>query len=88
MKKIKIDCKKIYSKEAFHKEIARLMDFDEYYGENLDALWDELTQEKEFKISLINSKYLILNLDDYGEQILNLFDEIKQESDKYKIGLY
>lgn len=88
MKRVKLDCKKIYSRQAFHKELARLMDFSDHYGENLDALWDELTQEKAFKISLINSKYLVINLGDYGEKILNLFRDIEKEDENYKIGLY
>lgn len=88
MKKIKIDCKKIKTKEEFHHVIARKMDFDDYYGGNLDALWDQLTQEGEFKISLINSKYLVINLQEYGEKLLDLFKELEKESDKYKIGLY
>lgn len=88
MEKVKIDCKKIKTKEALHSIIARKMDFDKYYGNNLDALWDELTQLKEFRISLINSKYLKINLGEYGQKILELFEDLQKENDAYKIGLY
>lgn len=64
------------------------MDFAHYYGNNLDALWDQLTQLEEFEIKLINSKYLVLNLRKYGEDLIELFDDLKNESDKYKISFY
>ena len=31
-------------RQQLHKEIARQLQLSEYYGENLDALWDVLTE--------------------------------------------
>lgn len=88
IRKIKLDCKKLKNKEDFHRAIAEQMDFAHYYGNNLDALWDQLTQLEEFEIKLINSKYLVFNLRKYGEDLIELFDDLKNESDKYKISFY
>lgn len=88
MKKAVIDCKKVKTKEAFHHMIARKLDFPEYYGHNLDALWDCLTELKEVRIKLINSNYLEYNLGEYGEKLLNLFEDLVMESEDYRVGLY
>lgn len=43
MRTVIIDGGSIKSTNDFHKSIKRLLNFPEYYGENLDALWDCLT---------------------------------------------
>lgn len=86
--KIKIDCKKIKTQEAFHSFMKRRFDFPNYYGENLDALWDCLTEKRDLHIKLIDSRWLIYNLGDYGQKILDLFQDLKEENDNYKIGIY
>lgn len=42
-----LDGAKITSEPDFHREISRLLDFGEYYGGNLDALWDRLSTDVE-----------------------------------------
>ena len=43
MKKILLDLSPIQSREQLHDYLARTMDFPDYYGRNLDALYDMLT---------------------------------------------
>lgn len=43
MKTYTLFCKDITTKEALHEALAQLMEFPEYYGKNLDALYDVLT---------------------------------------------
>jgi ribonuclease inhibitor len=50
---IKIDGKAIFTEYDFHRQIAQLLDFGEYYGNNLDALWDILTTDVERPVNLI-----------------------------------
>lgn len=38
-----VNCSVISSREEFHRVLARLLDFPEWYGHNLDALHDLLT---------------------------------------------
>ena len=40
---ITIDCSGIQNKDQFHDLLAKELDFPEYYGHNLDALFDCLT---------------------------------------------
>ncbi len=47
MKKVLLDLSIPESKKGVHEYIAREMGFPEYYGKNLDALYDELTSVTE-----------------------------------------
>lgn len=47
MKKITIDCAVIDSRAAFHQAFAEAFSFPEWYGNNLDALYDCLTDISE-----------------------------------------
>lgn len=47
--KIIIDGSIYKTKDQFHKDIKDKFDFPDYYGNNLDSLWDFLTE----KIKLI-----------------------------------
>ncbi|AFZ24157.1 Barstar, RNAse (barnase) inhibitor [Cylindrospermum stagnale PCC 7417] len=50
---ILLDGKAIFTEYDFHRQIAQLLDFGEYYGNNLDALWDVLTTVVERPVNLI-----------------------------------
>ena len=63
MKYITLDGKKI--KKESHDYLIRKLDLPDYYGRNLDALYDCLTEiGVETQIELINSEYVSLDLID------------------------
>lgn len=43
MKEYTLNCVGIESRKEFHSRISQLMNFPDYYGKNLDALFDVLT---------------------------------------------
>jgi ribonuclease inhibitor len=47
MKHITIDCTLIPDKAALHQALAQALNFPDYYGNNLDALYDCLTDIRE-----------------------------------------
>ncbi|MBQ3657185.1 MAG: barstar family protein [Bacteroidales bacterium] len=47
MKKIILDFSQSTSKEGMHKDLAEKFSFPSYYGANLDALYDMLTEISE-----------------------------------------
>ena len=53
MKKIVLNGENIHSESDFHKQIATLLGFSQYYGENLDALWDCLSYDVERPVLII-----------------------------------
>lgn len=55
MKNITINCAEIADKAAFHHALAKSLAFPEWYGNNLDALFDCLTDlEDETHLTLQN----------------------------------
>ncbi|MDD2495250.1 MAG: barstar family protein [Tissierellia bacterium] len=59
-----------------YNEIKEVLNFPEYYGENLDALWDMLSTKNEIiSIYLLHEEILYENLGEYGKLIVELFHE-------------
>lgn len=77
MNKIILDASKFTSKEEFHTIVKEKFDFPDYYGNNLDGLWDLLTERRNLDIDLINIEKLDL-LGNYGKSIFKLFDELNE----------
>jgi ribonuclease inhibitor len=60
-----IDCSRIHSKEDLHKLFRETLSFPEWYGNNLDALHDCLS-EISGKVRLIDWEIAQENLGTYG----------------------
>jgi len=71
MKTVIIDGKTILSKEDLHEHIARELDFPEYYGRNLDALFDCLSEISRPVCFTIEEQELLE--DSLGQYAVNLF---------------
>jgi ribonuclease inhibitor len=52
-RKYKLPGKSIRTLDRFYDEIARLFHFPDYFGRNLDALWDLLTADIKGPVELI-----------------------------------
>ena len=44
---------KIYTEQDFHNQISKIFSIHDYYGNNLDALWDLLSTNVERPITLV-----------------------------------
>lgn len=65
--KICIDGAKMTDRSAAHAHLAEQLGFPEYYGNNLDALYDLLTERgEETLLCLENSTQMMENLGPYG----------------------
>lgn len=80
---ITLNGKNMTSKKRAHDYIKWKLKSKEYYGENLDALWDVLsTYNQEIEISFISTDALIECLGDYGEAIISVFKDAAEENTK------
>lgn len=81
MMKVLLDGKEMINREMVHIYIKEKLKAIEYYGENLDALWDVLSSYgKPVSIEIINLKDLVENLGSYGVHIIETFEEAKDEN--------
>ncbi|MDM8533983.1 barstar family protein [Clostridiaceae bacterium HSG29] len=77
MKYVILDGTKMINIEKSHKYLKETLLLSDYYGENLDALWDELsTMGEAIYIELINVSELHNNLKTYAKSLIELFNEV------------
>ena len=62
-----IDCARIHSREDLHAVFREALTFPEWYGDNLDALYDCLT-EISGKVRLLDWETAEVRLGDYGRK--------------------
>jgi ribonuclease inhibitor len=80
---------KIKSISDFHAQIKEVLELPNYYGQNLDALWDCLTGWIEMPLTLIweDSNVSKENLGEYAEKIFNILRDAEKEVHGLKIVL-
>ena len=74
MRHYTINFKDIYTKGALHDLLSEQLELPEYYGRNLDALMDCLTDMREdTEIEMIGLSSLMDNLMEYAGNMLTVF---------------
>lgn len=75
MKTIVVDCAELIDKEKAQSYLKNLFAFPEYYGCNLDALYDMLTTlpQAEWEITFVHEEALIP--ESYGERVVKTIRE-------------
>lgn len=87
MTQINIDCRKIRSRVGAHRVFKEMLNFPDYYGMNLDALHDCLTETGELDITLEHADRLEKRLHEYGETILRMFEDSAMENPGIKVTI-
>ena len=76
MEEIFLDAKQMTSKSEAHKYIKEMLKLPNYYGENLDALWDILSSKSTIiSVFLLHEEKLYENLEQYGKQLVEVFHD-------------
>lgn len=68
-----LDCGRMTSREDAHAYIAETLAFPAYYGNNLDALYDCLTDMRGDEIILRNVSAAGRALGEYGDSMISVF---------------
>ena len=74
-----IDFSEIADRNALHTRLKHALELPEYYGRNLDALYDCLTEMPECTVTLISSDALS-SLGQYGKAVLSVFSDAAASS--------
>lgn len=81
MKRIILNGRRMITREVTHAYLKRKFCFPDYYGRNLDALWDLLsTTAKDTEIVIVNASEITEHLGRYGQSLLRVFDDLNVEA--------
>lgn len=84
MRYIVLDGLEMVSIEMTHLYLKEKFQFPDYYGENLDALWDELsTLSTPTHVEIINEDAFFEQLEGYADEILSVFLEAELENKNF-----
>lgn len=87
MKEVRINGANMIDKATAHAYLKRKLALPDYYGDNLDALWDCLsTDVSEINIIIYNTEILINNLGSYGVSIIRLLQEVTEENKSIQVS--
>lgn len=84
MKRVILDCGKLLSRKQAHRYLAEMLDFPDYYGKNLDALYDCLTDLGEYTIAL-NGEDILRESEGYGAKVLRVLREAAHANPNLKL---
>ena len=81
--------KAIRNLQEFYDEIARKLPFPEYFGRNLDALWDVLTTDVEGPVEIVweDSAASKRSMGKAFDKISALLREVEKEREDFKVHL-
>ncbi len=86
MKVIRLNGSKMVDKTAAHAYLKRRLSLPDYYGKNLDALWDCLSTDFEpKKIFLYQPETMVEHLGSYGRLIIQLLQEVTEENQAIQV---
>lgn len=72
-----LDGKKMVTKEAAHAYLKETFGFPAHYGNNLDALYDCLTERNVMEIEVEHTEEMLTALGRYGEKLLQVLADVK-----------
>ena len=86
MDKIILNGENMTTRATAHAEIKREMGFPEYYGGNLDALWDMISATSA-EVELHNPVPMLNGLGKYGCKLLETFFEAAEDNENFSFRL-
>jgi len=87
MRKIQLDIRHIHTVKALHIYLQYKLDFPAYYGRNLDALYDMLTQESEpVCIEIAYQQDAEYETTGYFPKLLRVLEDAARDNDRLTIA--
>ena len=88
-KRVTLSGNKMASREVLHTYLANKLSFPSYYGKNLDALHDCLTERSTpLHITITYADRLKEHLGDYGETLLQVLQNVTEENERISLSVY
>jgi len=82
-----LDCARMTDRDVAHDYLREQLPLPDWYGRNLDALYDSLFELPPCRIELLNAPALA-QLGDYGAKLLAVFRDAARESRSLSLGVH
>lgn len=74
---VELDGTRMNTVRGTHLYLKEKLNLSEHYGENLDALWDELSSRKyPISIKIVNLDEMVKQLGAYSEKLIEVLTEV------------
>jgi ribonuclease inhibitor len=84
-----IDLTGVITRDELHEILAKELPLPEYYGKNLDALYDILTEQGEgWNIIFYNCTDMEAEMPDYLKRLKKMSKQAKEEMESLQIRFY
>ena len=80
---IVLDASRLCTRSAAHEYLSEQLHFPDYYGRNLDALYDCLTELDETEVEFVN---LDAVAESYFAKVLSVFQEAEEKNPKLHLS--
>ena len=78
---VELDGREMTDRSAAHDYLARMLQFPTYYGRNLDALYDLLTERREpLEIVILHAEEMKAQMGVYGSTLLHTLQEAENDN--------
>lgn len=86
MKRIELDIRRIATVRALHIYLQFMLDLPEYYGRNLDALYDCLRDiDEETELCVLEGGEASEEMAAYAPKLWRVFEDAQQENEKLRV---
>ena len=85
MKIVVLDGRKMTDRETAHTYMKKALSLPDYYGRNLDALYDCLCEMNDVQIILTYIPEMQGNLRRYADNIINVFEAAEEKNSKISV---
>lgn len=83
-----LDGDKVRDKEGLHGWLAKSLGFWDWYGGNLDALYDCLTDlSEDVRLVIVHRDKLRAHLGPYGDRLFRVFSQAAQDNPRFQFVL-
>ena len=84
MRKIKVDCRNIATPAAFQIYFQHLLSYPGWYGRNLDAMYDMLTEETEpLHLIFLTGEKMTPEMKTYLSRVKQVLADVSIESEQF-----
>jgi len=83
LKELLLDAAPLHTREQLHDAFRTLFAFPDWYGRNLDALYDLLTACRDTRLTVRHTEQLMVNLGRYGELLLRVLSNAAEDNPSF-----